>query len=153
MRHFIAAAAYYLLNLVLFPVTLLGYVIWVGKAIFSGRGSGVSGTAQGPLSARCTRGSRPHRRGSAHRDPSGRATRGAAHAHWPRRCRRVAAGPSDLARAARVDQRAPARCAARQPKSLPAAFRAHPRGRTVDWLSGRRNSGAALIVSGAAVAL
>lgn len=36
----------------MFPVTLIGYVIWVGKAIFTKDRSGVSGTAQGPLSAR-----------------------------------------------------------------------------------------------------
>jgi O-methyltransferase involved in polyketide biosynthesis len=33
------------------PFILLGYIVWVGKSIVSGR-SGVSGTAQGPLSAR-----------------------------------------------------------------------------------------------------
>jgi methyltransferase (TIGR00027 family) len=49
---FIASIVYTSLNALLFPVTLLGYVIWVGKAILAGRRSGVSGTAQGPLSAR-----------------------------------------------------------------------------------------------------
>lgn len=48
-----AAAAYYLLSALLFPVSLAGYAIWVGRALRTGRGSGVSGTAQGPLSARC----------------------------------------------------------------------------------------------------
>ena len=48
----IAATVFYILSVLLFPVTLIGYVIWVGKAILTGRGSGVSGTAQGPLSAR-----------------------------------------------------------------------------------------------------
>ncbi|MFN8443493.1 MAG: SAM-dependent methyltransferase [Caldilineaceae bacterium] len=52
MRTFFAATVFYLLNIVLFPVTLLGYVIWVGKLLLIGRRSGVSGTAQGPLSAR-----------------------------------------------------------------------------------------------------
>ena len=46
------AAVFYVLSILLFPVSLIGYVIWVGKSILSGRGSGVSGTAQGPLSAR-----------------------------------------------------------------------------------------------------
>ena len=48
----IAAAIYYFLSVLLFPVTLIGYVIWVGQALLTGRRSGVSGTAQGPLSAR-----------------------------------------------------------------------------------------------------
>ena len=48
----LAAPLFYLLSVLLFPVTLVGYVIWVGKALITGRGSGVSGTAQGPLSAR-----------------------------------------------------------------------------------------------------
>jgi methyltransferase (TIGR00027 family) len=48
----IAAIVFYLLFVLLFPVTLLGYVIWVGKALLAGRKSGVSWTAQGPLSAR-----------------------------------------------------------------------------------------------------
>ncbi len=41
-----------MLSVLLLPVTALGYVIWVGGAVLGGRGSGVSGTAQGPLSAR-----------------------------------------------------------------------------------------------------
>jgi len=52
VRDFVAGIAYTAINALLFPVTLLGYVIWVSRAILSGRGSGVSGTAQGPLSAR-----------------------------------------------------------------------------------------------------
>ncbi len=52
MRDRLGAAAYYTLNIFFSPVTLLGYGIWVGKALRSGRGSGVSGTAQGPLFAR-----------------------------------------------------------------------------------------------------
>jgi methyltransferase (TIGR00027 family) len=52
MRDRIAAAAYYFLSLLLLPVTLVGYAIWAGGAVLRGRGSGVSGTAQGPLSAR-----------------------------------------------------------------------------------------------------
>ena len=52
MRKPIAATLYYLVYILLFPVTLLGYVLWIGKAFIVGRKSGVSGTAQGPLSAR-----------------------------------------------------------------------------------------------------
>jgi hypothetical protein len=48
------AAVFYILNVLLFPVTLIGYVIWVGKGLLAGRGSGVSATAQGPLSGRVT---------------------------------------------------------------------------------------------------
>lgn len=47
-----SAAVYYLLYLLLLPVTVLGYVIWLGGAAILGRASGVSATAQGPLSAR-----------------------------------------------------------------------------------------------------
>jgi methyltransferase (TIGR00027 family) len=52
MRDLIAATVFYILSILLLPLTLLGYVIWVGKALLTGRKSGVSGTAQGPLSAR-----------------------------------------------------------------------------------------------------
>lgn len=45
---------FYLINILLFPVTLVGYLIWVGKGIFASSKSGVSATAQGPLSARYT---------------------------------------------------------------------------------------------------
>lgn len=48
----LSAPLFYALNILLFPVTLLGYLLWVGKLMGSGRHSGVSGTAQGPLSAR-----------------------------------------------------------------------------------------------------
>lgn len=51
MRDLIAATVFYILSVLLFPVTLLGYVIWTGS-LLAGRGSGVSATAQGPLSAR-----------------------------------------------------------------------------------------------------
>ncbi len=51
MRDLIAATVFYILSVLLFPVTLLGYVIWIGS-LLAGRGSGVSATAQGPLSAR-----------------------------------------------------------------------------------------------------
>ncbi|MFB3765029.1 MAG: class I SAM-dependent methyltransferase [Methanotrichaceae archaeon] len=48
----IAVAVFYVLNILMFPVTLIGYVIWIGKAYLAGRKSGVSTTAQGPLSVR-----------------------------------------------------------------------------------------------------
>lgn len=51
MHDLIAATVFYILNVLLFPVTLLGYVIWTG-GLLAARGSGVSATAQGPLSAR-----------------------------------------------------------------------------------------------------
>jgi methyltransferase (TIGR00027 family) len=53
MRKRSAAVAYYALMVVLFPVTLLGFVIWIGKLLIA-RTPGVSTTAQGPLSARWT---------------------------------------------------------------------------------------------------
>ena len=40
------------LSVLLFPVSLLGYVIWVCKGVFTGNPSGVSVTAQGPLFTR-----------------------------------------------------------------------------------------------------
>lgn len=48
----IAAAVYHILSILLLPVTVAGYVIWGVGAVLAGRGSGVSGTAQGALSAR-----------------------------------------------------------------------------------------------------
>jgi methyltransferase (TIGR00027 family) len=48
----LAAAAYYIINIILFPVTLIGYVLYVGYLYLFGRTPGVSTTAQGPLSAR-----------------------------------------------------------------------------------------------------
>jgi methyltransferase (TIGR00027 family) len=51
-RDFIAAAVFYILSFLLFPVTLIGYVIYVGYLFLVGRTPGVSTTAQGPLSAR-----------------------------------------------------------------------------------------------------
>ena len=48
----LSAPLFFAINVLLFPVTLLGYLLWVGKLMGSGRHSGVSGTAQGPLSAR-----------------------------------------------------------------------------------------------------
>jgi len=51
MRDLVAATVFYALSALLFPVTLLGSVIWTGS-LLAGRRSGVSATAQGPLSAR-----------------------------------------------------------------------------------------------------
>ena len=52
MRDVIATTVYYIISILLFPVSLLGYAIWVGKGFLMGNPSGVSVTAQGPLSAR-----------------------------------------------------------------------------------------------------
>lgn len=51
MRQSIAATAFYAISLVLAPVTVAGYVLWVAKLV-TRRGTGVSGTAQAPLSTR-----------------------------------------------------------------------------------------------------
>ncbi len=50
---FLAAAVFYLINILLFPCTLIGYALHVG-CLFLGRRPGVSITAQGPLAARWT---------------------------------------------------------------------------------------------------
>ena len=59
---------FYFLSVLLFPVTLLGYVIWVGKIVLTGRKSGVSATAQGPLAARFTE----HKLGTRLDEPANR---------------------------------------------------------------------------------
>ncbi|MBB5898080.1 class I SAM-dependent methyltransferase [Kutzneria kofuensis] len=46
-----SAVVFYTLSILASPLILIGYIVWVGKTIATGR-SGVSGTAQGPLSAR-----------------------------------------------------------------------------------------------------
>jgi methyltransferase (TIGR00027 family) len=51
MGKLVSAVAYYVLCALMSPLILIGYVVWVGKTIATGR-SGVSGTAQGPLTAR-----------------------------------------------------------------------------------------------------
>jgi O-methyltransferase involved in polyketide biosynthesis len=51
MRNFIAAVIYYLIFILLLPVFLLGYVIWVVKFLI-GRKSGASATALSPLFGR-----------------------------------------------------------------------------------------------------
>ncbi|HZR98536.1 MAG TPA: SAM-dependent methyltransferase [Chloroflexota bacterium] len=49
-----AAAVFYIINVLLFPVTLIGYVIWLVRIYLVNRASGASTTAQGPLAARAT---------------------------------------------------------------------------------------------------
>jgi len=51
MRKLVSALAYYVLCIVMSPLIIVGYIVWVSRTIRSGR-SGVSGTAQGPLAAR-----------------------------------------------------------------------------------------------------
>ncbi len=51
MRTRIAPVAFSVISILLFPVSLVGYALWVGSLLFNRR-SGVSATAQGPLSAR-----------------------------------------------------------------------------------------------------
>jgi hypothetical protein len=52
MHKLVAPTAYYDLNALLFPATLTGYVLCVGKSVLAGRRTGISVTAQGPLYAR-----------------------------------------------------------------------------------------------------
>jgi methyltransferase (TIGR00027 family) len=47
-----AVMVFYAINILLFPVTFVGYVIWAGKTVRTSRGSGGSTSAQGPLSVR-----------------------------------------------------------------------------------------------------
>jgi len=49
-----AAAVFYIVNVLLFPITLIGYVIWLTRIYMVRRAEGASITAQGPLSARWT---------------------------------------------------------------------------------------------------
>ena len=49
-----AAAVFFLINVLLLPVTLAGYLIWLSRIYTSSRAGGASTTAQGPLSARAT---------------------------------------------------------------------------------------------------
>jgi methyltransferase (TIGR00027 family) len=45
---------FYILNVLLFPITLIGYAIWLSRIYLAARAGGASTTAQGPLSARWT---------------------------------------------------------------------------------------------------
>ena len=46
------AIVFYIANILLFPITLIGYVIWLTRIYLARRSSGASITAQVPLSAR-----------------------------------------------------------------------------------------------------
>ncbi len=46
------ATVFFVVNVLLFPITLIGYVIWLTRIYMARRASGASITAQGPLSAR-----------------------------------------------------------------------------------------------------
>jgi methyltransferase (TIGR00027 family) len=62
----IAALIFYIIFALLFPMTLVGYVLWLVTAFVAGRGSDVSMTAQGPLTARWFQ----HLLGTRHDQPS-----------------------------------------------------------------------------------
>ena len=47
-----AASLFYIINVLLLPITLIGYVIWVARIFMARRSSAASVSAQGPLSAR-----------------------------------------------------------------------------------------------------
>jgi len=47
-----AATVFYVLNALLLPISVIGYVIWLARIYATRRASGASITAQGPLSAR-----------------------------------------------------------------------------------------------------
>jgi methyltransferase (TIGR00027 family) len=49
-----AAAVFYLVNVLLFPITLVGYIIWLARIAIAQRTSQASLSAQGPLSSRVT---------------------------------------------------------------------------------------------------
>lgn len=49
-----AATVFYLVNVLLFPITLVGYVIWLVRIAIVQRSSQASLSAQGPLSSRVT---------------------------------------------------------------------------------------------------
>lgn len=67
-RDSIATAVFYILSVLLFPITLIGYVIWVGKLFLTGRKPGMSISAQGPLSARWSE----HNLGTREDEPANR---------------------------------------------------------------------------------
>ncbi len=53
LRKLVSRVTFYILCTLMSPLIVIGYIVWVGKTIATGR-TGVSGTAQGPLSARFT---------------------------------------------------------------------------------------------------
>jgi len=63
----IAQSIFFVICLLLFPLIAAGYLLWVAKA-YAGRASGVSRTAQGPLSARWFQ----HRLGTRRDEPAHR---------------------------------------------------------------------------------
>lgn len=64
-NNILAALIYYLVSLLLLPVTVIGYILWVGR-LYAGRKSGISATTQGPLSARWFQ----HRLGTRRDEPA-----------------------------------------------------------------------------------
>ena len=86
MHKLASAVAFYILCTLMAPLILVGYIVWVGKAIATGR-SGVSGTAQGPLAARFSE----HNFGTRQDDAADRLMR--ALPGVPRLGLRLAAGP------------------------------------------------------------
>lgn len=67
MCNIFPSTVFYIVTILLYPVTLLGYVIWIGRLLMRRR-SGVSATAQGPLAARWLQ----HRLGTRHDEPAHR---------------------------------------------------------------------------------
>ena len=70
MRTRVSRVGFYLLCTLMSPVILIGYLMWVGKLFAAGR-SGVSATAQGPLSARFSE----HNFGTRHDEAADRLMR------------------------------------------------------------------------------
>src|SRR4051794_2704828 len=68
MRDRFAAAIFYILSILMFPLSLTGYVIWIVKGILTRDASGVSMTAQGPLFTRWTE----HNMGTREDEPANR---------------------------------------------------------------------------------
>jgi methyltransferase (TIGR00027 family) len=90
MRKLVSRVAYYILCTLMSPLIVIGYIVWVGMAIATGR-SGVSVTAQGPLTARFSE----HNFGTRQDEASDRLLR--ALPGVPRLGLRLAAGPVLLA--------------------------------------------------------
>ena len=82
---FIPAAIFNSVFIFLLPAFGLGYVVWIVGALIAGRNSGVSGTAQGPLTSRWFQ----HRLATRHPP---RLVRGTRCTRWPTCWRRHASG-------------------------------------------------------------
>ncbi len=67
-RNPFAIAVFYLISLLLLPITVIGYIIYVVYLYIAGRRPGVSMTAQGPLSARWSQ----HHLGTREDEPASR---------------------------------------------------------------------------------